>query len=616
MRQRPPKRDISNLTDLRAGLYVRVSAKGPDDNASGNAGARKRDSGPQEKSTRDQEAEGRAYADRQSLRIVDVYVDDGISASRFTGKERPDFGRLLGDIKAGRLDLIWFWELSRSQRRLGVFADLRDLCRDMGVLWVIRDRVYDPAAYADMMTLGMLSVVGENESELTSERVTRGKRSSAWSGRPAGMVPYGYRRIWHPETGQWDRDEPNVYDGGRPVEDSPAYIVREIFGRIKAGHSITSIRRDLNDRRIPSPWGKQWGNGRIRYIAMSPTYIGKRVYQGTDPDQPGAFGGRINKVLDVPALWPALVDEETFYAVHRILNDPARTTWKPHRPAGRLLASVARCGVCGAKLTAKLRNAKQGQRDDTYACREKACVGIYISDLDDYVEQVMIRWLSDPDTTADLTRARTDDGAAKLARADAGKARAELEEWRQLAERGEISAVSFARVEQAALARIREAEQRIADVTIPPVLAGNLSVMATAGWEALDTPVKRQIIAEVADIRVLRVGKHGNRLVPAADRVAWRWLIGSGDASVPDDVEEHVRAAAAARLAERRDKVAHLRAEGWTRPMIAQELGVSVATVQKDIAALPDVPPLQDQLRRGGRRRSGPEGSPLRHDLD
>jgi len=47
---------------------------------------------------------------------------------------------MVAEVEAGRLDVLWFWEISRQQRRLDVFARLRDLCRERGVLWVIRDR--------------------------------------------------------------------------------------------------------------------------------------------------------------------------------------------------------------------------------------------------------------------------------------------------------------------------------------------------------------------------------------------------------------------------------------------------------------------------------------------
>jgi DNA invertase Pin-like site-specific DNA recombinase len=64
-----------------------------------------------------------------------------------------------------------------------------------------------------MITPAILSVMAENESEQTSERVQRGKKSSAYLGKPAGKIPYGYTRIYNTTTREWERDVPNVFDG-------------------------------------------------------------------------------------------------------------------------------------------------------------------------------------------------------------------------------------------------------------------------------------------------------------------------------------------------------------------------------------------------------------------
>jgi len=84
-----------------------------------------------EKSTEDQEAEGRRWAERQHVLLAEVYRDNDRSASRFATRQREDFTRMMADLAAGKLDVLWFWELPRSQRRLDVFAKLRDLSRDM-----------------------------------------------------------------------------------------------------------------------------------------------------------------------------------------------------------------------------------------------------------------------------------------------------------------------------------------------------------------------------------------------------------------------------------------------------------------------------------------------------
>jgi site-specific DNA recombinase len=515
MKRRPPaKRDTSNLTDLRVGLYVRVSLDQDDTG----------------KSTDDQEAVGREWVGKVGAVLVDVYSDRDRSASRYATKEREEFTRLLGDIAAGKLDAVWFWELSRSQRRLDVFAKLRDLCRDMGVLWVIRDRVVDPNDSTDMMSSAMMAVIGENESEMTSQRVQRGKKSSANLGRRSGRVPYGYRAEYD-RDGRYLHDVPDLFDGNAvAVEDSPAAIVREIYARILAGHSLTSIRRDLNDRGIRTKQGYPWENSKIRHIAMSPTYLGQRVYQVGE----GILqADRVKMVLDgVETKWPPLVDAETFWAVHRILSDPARRTTRPGRRTHALLSSLARCAKCGGKLILKSASTARKPPRAMYFCTDKSCVGIYAELLDDYAEKVMVRWLSDPDVVADLTRV-DDSVAATQARGDVEQLRAELAGLYRDAKAGRVSPVIATASEKGLQERIDEAEHRIQAATLPPMLRGNIGPQAKAGWEALDIEAKRAIIRVVADIRVQQIGRgRGSGEArrpgpcPAQDRVEWRWLLG------------------------------------------------------------------------------------------
>jgi DNA invertase Pin-like site-specific DNA recombinase len=564
-RRRPARRDISDLTDLRAGMYCRVS----------------QDRDGTEKSTEDQEAEGRRWAERQHVLLAEVYRDNDRSASRFATRQREDFTRMMADLAAGKLDVLWFWELSRSQRRLDVFAKLRDLSRDMGVLWVIRDRVYDPGNYADMMTLGMLSVIGENESEMTSQRVLRGKASSAASGRPLGRVPYGYRRVYHPETRQLVRQEPDIFDGDdKAVQDSPAGVVREIFDRIAAGDPVRRIVVDLNDRGIPSSTGGRWTHTVVLSTAKRRTYIGQQVHQG--------------KVLEaVKAVWPPLIEPETFWAVQRVLSDPARRTSRPAR-ARHLLSNQIRCAECGGRMRVArttravgtgdwydarghrpkreaapcldcgqdkpsrsrglcaacyMRHHRAGSLDAwpklpplprpprppvppggwrsavymTYQCTYKACTGISVKAMDEYAEEVIIRWLSDPDVCAQLSDAG-DSAEAMRARADAEQLRGELAQLYRDIDADEVSAIIGTRREKVLQERITEADSRAQSATLPPVLRGNIGPKARAGWAGLDLAVKRQIIAAVADIRVVPVGR--GRKVHPADRIEWRWLLG------------------------------------------------------------------------------------------
>jgi site-specific DNA recombinase len=370
---------------------------------------------------------------------------------------------------------------------------------------------------------------------------------------------------------------PDTWDGdGRPIEDTPAYVVREIFDRIAAGDAITRIRKDLNERGIVTKQGFAWENSKVLTIATNPTYIGARVHQGEILEGVSGFG-------------PPLVDEGLYSAVQKILTDPARrTTRLGPRTGTYLLSSLARCAECGGKLTWKKApaNNRRTIHKPVYWCPNRSCVGIYADALDEYVSRVVVRWLSDPQVAADLTEGNDSD-VARQARIDADRAKVDLEEWRRHAEKGEVSVVSFSRVEKGLLERINEAERLAQAASLPPVFVGNVGPQAQAGWDALDMLARRQIVRTIAEVRLKRVGRGGR--VPTAARVEWIWKLGREPDNEMTNVntEDVIRAAEAAnveRLAHRAAKVAHLRAEGWTRQMIADEIGVSVATVNRDTA--------------------------------
>ncbi len=60
-----------------------------------------------------------ALAGRLGWRVYDTYVDNDLSA--WTGKRRPDYQRMLSDIRAGKVDAVTVWHAmrARSTTRMG-----------------------------------------------------------------------------------------------------------------------------------------------------------------------------------------------------------------------------------------------------------------------------------------------------------------------------------------------------------------------------------------------------------------------------------------------------------------------------------------------------------------
>lgn len=515
----PTTWDFRDLAGARLGVYSRAS----------------KDEDEREKSVTDQMSEGEQWADRHGCVVAARYAaDNNKSASRFGLKSREDFTRLLGDIEAGKLDGVWFWDLSRSQRRLDVYARLRDLCRDKGVFWVVAGRPYDLNNYMDLQALGYDAVNNEAFSERLSANVKRGVKGSAAMGRPAGRLNYGYRRVYD-DRGRYveqlpdDRSEEVTSEDGATVQYSKAAVVEEIFKRIARGESLTKISKILNGRGIPAPTSAgPWTQGMIRSLVMRPAYIGQRVHQG--------------KVVDFPEpCWKPLVSAEVFHAAQNILTSRAVSGTKPAR--GRhLLSFIARCAVCGAVMAAQ--HVGSTERPTLYQCNgPRRCATIREDWLDVFAEKMIVRYLSREDVYQSLMAARVDDAEITEARAEAARLRGEVETWRRLSASGEADAVTATRSINGLLARIEEEDEKAGQAQVPPVLRGRIGPGASAAWSEIDDiAIKRQMFRICADIRVMRIGKSGAKCVPAEDRTIWTWSLGPAKQEPPEPSNEVVTA--------------------------------------------------------------------------
>ncbi|MGH3649041.1 MAG: recombinase family protein [Micromonosporaceae bacterium] len=473
----------------------------------------------QGKSVTDQRALNHAEVARHGWRLAASFWDNDRSASRHATKERVEFGQLLERIRTGTDDVLVVWEISRKERDLAVYVQIRDLCSEVGLyFWLVGGQLFDLRDRNDRMFLGFQAVQAEFQSDYIRDNVRRGIDGAAAAGKPHGKVTYGYRRIYDSRTKAFLRQEPDtevrqaVGADGTVAEYTHAGVVREVFKRVAGGVPLIRIQNDLNDRGVPSSQGKAWLRGIIRKMALNPAYIGKRVLRG-------------EVVGD--GQWPPLVDEETFWSVRRLLGDPSRTTTRPGR-AVHLMSYIAGCDVCGGPLhaTKAKRRTVLGGHSVVYNCLNRRCVAVTAELLDEYAERVVVAWLSREDIYELLSSGNGDEEVAQ-ARAEAARLRDELEEWRQLAEAGDVSPVSFARVEPGLMKRITEAEQRAEDAGVPPVLRDMIGPDAMASWARLgdEVGVKREIINTIAEIRVKPAGKGNRNFGP--HRVVWRWKYGS-----------------------------------------------------------------------------------------
>jgi DNA invertase Pin-like site-specific DNA recombinase len=472
-----------------------------------------RQSQDKQRSTDEQAQIGRDRAAAEGWPIHRVYRD-GVSASRHAKAQRKNWPRLLADLDRPDVGVLWLWESSRGDRALSSWSALLDRCREHAVRIYVEThgRLYDMANPRDWRTLAEDGVDSHYESEKTSLRVQRAMAANAAEGKPHGRIPYGYQRRY---------DERNGAVLGQEPYEPEAQVVRELYDRLRRGHALVAIARDLESRGVRSRSGKPLSPQHLRDIAMRALYAGLRTS--------GNAGGKrdpYSLVGATEAKWPPLVPREVYFDVRHRLTQPSRRTSRPGRGV-HLLSMIARCDECGSPLTAMYRGAAGRQ----YRCQERGCVRIDADDLDGLATEVMLGYLARPDVYESL-RDRGDDAETVKVRGELGQARAELAELRAAVGGGQLSVASLVAAEPGLLARVAALEARERELATPGALRGLISPGKDVAWRWRAAPmstrreVARLLLAPdlLGELRVQprppgwRQAEH----MPAIDRVTWR----------------------------------------------------------------------------------------------
>ena len=107
--------------------------------------------------------------------------------------ERPGLQRLIGDIRAGRTDVVVVYKVDRLTRALSDFAKLVEIFDGAGVSFVSVTQAFNTTSSMGRLTLNVLLSFAQFEREVTAERirdkVAASKKKGIWMG---GAVPLGY----------------------------------------------------------------------------------------------------------------------------------------------------------------------------------------------------------------------------------------------------------------------------------------------------------------------------------------------------------------------------------------------------------------------------------------
>ena len=234
----------------RAGLYARISVETE----------RKREAdtiGNQLQLLKDYVSE------HSDLNVFDIYSDDDISGTDFI---RPEFSRMMNDLRDGKIDCIIVKDLSRLGRNYLESGEYIEMvfpffrCRFISVT----DRFDTKYQQADI-SVQLKNMANEMYAKDISRKICSTMRTIQDQGKFAGSrAPYGYRLD--------PADKHHLI-----IDEETAPIVKQLFELLAEGNTVHFVATTMNANGIPSP-------GRLLYergIASTDHFKNSKWYMQT-----------------------------------------------------------------------------------------------------------------------------------------------------------------------------------------------------------------------------------------------------------------------------------------------------------------------------------------------
>ncbi len=228
--------------------------------------------------------------------LPDQYDDGGISGGTL---ERPALQRLLADIEARKVDVVVVYKVDRLTRALADFAKIVEIFDAQSVSFVSVTQQFNTTSSMGRLTLNVLLSFAQFEREVTAERIrdkiAASKKKGMWMG---GTVPLGY----------------DARDRTLVINEPEAETVRTLFRLYLELGNVRLVTEEANRRGLRSKLRENL-NSRMR--GGLPFYRGHIYTILTNP----VYIGRIpHKKETYPGLHPAIIDQETWTSVQRMMD--------------------------------------------------------------------------------------------------------------------------------------------------------------------------------------------------------------------------------------------------------------------------------------------------------
>lgn len=321
------------------------------------------------------------------LKLYDIYEDNGKKGTNF---DRPEFNRLMDDIRAGKVKCVLVKDLSRFGRDYIEAGEyLEKIFPFLGVRFISITDGYDSLTAGDAegaLMIPLKNMINDVYAKDISRKIITSFRARQEKGEylPA-FPPYGYVK---------SKTKAYRYE----VDEEVAPYVRMIFEWKAAGVSHSEICKRLNDMGAVTParrkvelgiWHAEkykhtiWHGRTIIDIMKNATYTGtlvygrmpKSLYQGIK-----CHRAKPDEWRCIPDAHEAIVSQELFDKVQKIFDERSERMQKKWAESKQVRDKIVNlfvkriyCGDCGKRM--RFVKGNNALRDKNFYYTNYVCGG-------------------------------------------------------------------------------------------------------------------------------------------------------------------------------------------------------------------------------------------------
>lgn len=313
------------------------------------------------------------------LELDEQYIYKDEAKSGMFQDNRPDFQRLMTEVRNGNVDVIVFYHHERLTRNVGDFSNIRAELERRNVFLVFGNVYYENTNMGEFYA-NLSFAMAQFEARTAASKTARTLHLRAEKGKSAGgRAPYGLKCIGK----QFD------------IEETEAPAVKMLFNMAESGQSYEKIIAELTAHGYRTRAGKKFSKATISDMLRNWKYAGVYVYCRKDKNgnpinrkSHRVLLGEQEEVRNDDTVLQAIVPKRQFLKVQKMLEAREIGSTKQNARPDYLLSGLVRCG-CGKSMYGETVKGKRGKGTYRYyTCpNQRSKQGCTVLKLDaDYLE--------------------------------------------------------------------------------------------------------------------------------------------------------------------------------------------------------------------------------------